>query len=252
MFRRYSTIGGTSIPCNSSCVLFSWTASREFRSPASQQKGTLRGTNRKVNPLEARSWVESSRLARMAPQVAAEWDYDKNPMTVHPLVVGSTAIEPRWWRCAQCNHSYEMPPERRTLRGCGCPKCAEQKENVEQQTIGGIHQLQTERIKPKFSREYAQRQQEREFGALDFDNALEVELQDAESTSEVIEGHHGKTVDQLLAETDLTEGETSVKYKPKAVTTHTDDEITRRLKHHTDSSKRPRQVAQGSKRIKAS
>lgn len=63
-------------------------------------------------------------LETMYPEIAAEWDYDKNEDTPNHVHAGST--KNAYWVCPQ-GHHYEMPPIRRTKQGCGCSICAGKK-----------------------------------------------------------------------------------------------------------------------------
>ena len=83
---------------------------------------TFRG-RRRMQAIEAEQWGIRSKLAVVDSQVASEWDYEKNPMSKYPAIIPASAIEPFWWKCSKCEHSYQMAPERRVLRGIGCPSC---------------------------------------------------------------------------------------------------------------------------------
>lgn len=67
-----------------------------------------------------------TRLRTAAPEIAAEWDGEKNPGHLYPEIVGIGHMQPVWWRCAECDCSYEMSVEKRVVRGGGCPDCAAQ------------------------------------------------------------------------------------------------------------------------------
>ena len=63
-------------------------------------------------------------LATTHPQIAAEWDYEKNG-DLKPTQVIAYNDKKLWWKC--CNeHSYQSTIKRRKL-GYGCPECAKQK-----------------------------------------------------------------------------------------------------------------------------
>lgn len=63
-------------------------------------------------------------LATTLPELAAEWDYEKNaPLT--PDVVMAGADKKAWWR-GKCGHSWEAYIYTRKT-GAGCPYCAGQK-----------------------------------------------------------------------------------------------------------------------------
>ena len=63
-------------------------------------------------------------LATCYPNIAAEWDYDKNDDTPNHIHCGSH--KKVWWLCA-LGHSYEMKISSRTRQGCGCNVCAGKK-----------------------------------------------------------------------------------------------------------------------------
>ncbi|CCW60727.1 unnamed protein product [Phytomonas sp. EM1] len=65
-----------------------------------------------------------TRLCTAAPDIAAEWNYEKNPMHLYPEIVGIGYVMPVWWKCSACGHSYEMSVEKRVVRGGGCEVCA--------------------------------------------------------------------------------------------------------------------------------
>lgn len=56
------------------------------------------------------------------PEVAAEWDYEKNaPLLLSEVVPGSHREV--YWMCSECGHSWHARVYTRT-GGHGCPKCA--------------------------------------------------------------------------------------------------------------------------------
>lgn len=63
-------------------------------------------------------------LATLYPEIAKEWDYERNgDKTPDSIVPGHNAKV--WWKCSKCGHSYQAPPSRRTSQGSGCRKCAD-------------------------------------------------------------------------------------------------------------------------------
>lgn len=62
-------------------------------------------------------------LAELSPNIAKEWDYDKNyPLT--PNEIANRAGRKAWWRCPK-GHSYSSVVASRTGKdACGCPICA--------------------------------------------------------------------------------------------------------------------------------
>nr|CCC90012.1 conserved hypothetical protein [Trypanosoma congolense IL3000] len=65
-----------------------------------------------------------TRLSTAAPDIAAEWHEELNPMHLYPAIIGIGHVAPVWWRCASCQHAYQMSVEKRVVRGGGCPRCA--------------------------------------------------------------------------------------------------------------------------------
>lgn len=63
-------------------------------------------------------------LATTMPEVAAEWNYEKNgDLTPRDVKAGSR--KKVWWRCA-AGHEWEMAVNWRKI-GCGCPYCSHQR-----------------------------------------------------------------------------------------------------------------------------
>lgn len=56
------------------------------------------------------------------PDVALEWDYEKNyPITPKHIFAGS--LQKYWWICSKCGNSFQASASNRTNRHSGCPKC---------------------------------------------------------------------------------------------------------------------------------
>lgn len=64
-------------------------------------------------------------LATRYPELAKEWDYERNGGTTPDSIVPGHNKKV-WWICPKCGRSYQAPPNRRTSQGSGCRKCAEQ------------------------------------------------------------------------------------------------------------------------------
>ena len=59
-------------------------------------------------------------IVTLFPEIAAEWDYDKNGK-IDPSCVSSASHTRYWWKCA-LGHSYQSAPYSRTLQyKSGCP-----------------------------------------------------------------------------------------------------------------------------------
>ena len=60
-------------------------------------------------------------LATQSPELARQWDYEKNVPLV-PADVSAGSHRPVWWRCEK-GHSWRASIHSRSS-GCGCPICA--------------------------------------------------------------------------------------------------------------------------------
>ena len=61
-------------------------------------------------------------LASVNPELANEWDYERNSLTPEEVVAGSNKRV--WWKCSICGHEWETTVVARNL-GQGCQKCAD-------------------------------------------------------------------------------------------------------------------------------
>lgn len=64
-------------------------------------------------------------LATLYPEIAAEWDYEKN-LDVKPSQIKPGSNTPRYWICSKHNISYKTAPANR-IKGCGCRMCKSEK-----------------------------------------------------------------------------------------------------------------------------
>lgn len=55
------------------------------------------------------------------PEIAKDWDYDKNELSPDTVLAGTHAKY--WWKCALCGDSYLMSPNMRSSKYRNCPKC---------------------------------------------------------------------------------------------------------------------------------
>ena len=70
------------------------------------------------------------------PDIAAQWDYEKNyPLKPENFFVGSSRKK-FWWKCPK-GHEYQRSIIERTAKGHGCPYCSNHKILV------GYNDLQT-------------------------------------------------------------------------------------------------------------
>lgn len=56
------------------------------------------------------------------PEIASEWNYDKNDSLPSDYVFGSH--EEAWWKCSKCGFEYKMRILHRTRTNSGCPCCS--------------------------------------------------------------------------------------------------------------------------------
>ncbi|CBZ30436.1 conserved hypothetical protein [Leishmania mexicana MHOM/GT/2001/U1103] len=92
--------------------------------PARHKASTIRIANRKkVEMFVGKRYHLPTRLRVAAPDIAAEWDHEKNPMHLYPDIVSIGYMHPVYWKCQRCANSYEMSVEKRVVRGGGCPVC---------------------------------------------------------------------------------------------------------------------------------
>lgn len=94
-----------------------------------RHKTTKIANRRRTEMFHAFKYIVPTRLSNAAPHIAEEWDYDKNPLYTYPKIVGVAAMAKYWWRCRVCGKSFEESPERRVVRGYGCPHCVEAAKN---------------------------------------------------------------------------------------------------------------------------
>lgn len=80
------------------------------------------------------------------PEIAAEWDYEKNSGTdLTPDSISYGSSYKAWWICPN-GHEYEMKVSKRTLRGDSCPICSGHK------TVPGINDFAT--VYPDIAKEW--------------------------------------------------------------------------------------------------
>lgn len=68
-----------------------------------------------------RVWTGFNDLAEMYPDVAKEWDHQKNEIT--PTEILAHTPKKYWWICEK-GHSYEQSVQNKTTKGHGCPICS--------------------------------------------------------------------------------------------------------------------------------
>ena len=72
---------------------------------------------------------EGNSLARLAPELAAEWDTQKNlPLTPEKVLPRSS--KKVWWRCSK-GHTWQTSVAKRYVRKDGCPYCSGRRASAE-------------------------------------------------------------------------------------------------------------------------
>ena len=74
-------------------------------------------------------------LATVSPELACEWNYDKNVILPSEVTKGSN--KKVWWKCS-LGHEWQAYISNRALQGTGCPYCASKR------IIAGFNDLQTQ------------------------------------------------------------------------------------------------------------
>ena len=74
-----------------------------------------------INQLVTCTKKENS-LAVTHPEIAKEWDYEKNG-SLRPEHVTYGSNRPVYWKCRNCGESYLKPIKERTIRNYACPYC---------------------------------------------------------------------------------------------------------------------------------
>lgn len=74
--------------------------------------------------------IEKSSLERAYPQLAAEWDYEKNPSDHTPEnVTPNNYTQRAWWKCVG-GHSWGATVKNRVSRKMNCPDCERENKNL--------------------------------------------------------------------------------------------------------------------------
>ncbi len=107
-----------------------WLCPKGHSYEASPNKRTGTGNNPTNCPYCANQRVgQDNSLAAKFPEIAAEWDYDKNgDLTPKLIVYGSQ--KKVFWKCAR-GHVWKTTPSSRTRDDTGCPKCRPNRSKIE-------------------------------------------------------------------------------------------------------------------------
>lgn len=68
-------------------------------------------------------------LATVNPELALEWDYEKNGTLTPQMVVGGSNKKV-WWKCKVCSHSWKTDVYSRHTAGHGCPVCGRKNRKI--------------------------------------------------------------------------------------------------------------------------
>jgi len=68
-------------------------------------------------------------LATVRPEIAKEWNYEKNGELM-PSDVTRGANKIVWWKCNKCGNEYQANIANRTVLGRDCPKCGRKKQAI--------------------------------------------------------------------------------------------------------------------------
>lgn len=86
-------------------------------------------------------------LVTLSPEIAGQWDYEKNG-DIRPETVSASSHAKVWWKC-ELGHSWQaMPFSRTRARSAGCPYCTGRK------VLKGFNDLET--LKPDLADEWNQ------------------------------------------------------------------------------------------------
>lgn len=83
-------------------------------------------------------------LYDLYPNIANEWDYNKN-ITINPKKVKSKSNIKVWWICSECGNSYKSSIISRTS-GTGCPKCGIIKNTLKRSKSVNMIDLNTNEV----------------------------------------------------------------------------------------------------------
>ena len=91
-------------------------------------------------------------LATLYPEIAKEWDYEKNNILTPTDIIVNSSKE-YWWKCMTCGYSWKAPLNRR-VNGAGCTIC-KHKEGIIKRTSNLISKGNSlAQLNPKLSAEW--------------------------------------------------------------------------------------------------
>lgn len=136
-FRSYtllSSYGFSVIPKSAE-----WTGGPKYTCVRYKSSHIRIANRKKVEMFIGQRFHVPTRLRNAAPDIAAEWDFHKNPGHLYPAIVGVGCMELVWWRCHRCHFSFSMSPEKRVVRGGGCPKCRVEEQQGQKSEEGLVN-----------------------------------------------------------------------------------------------------------------
>ena len=84
-------------------------------------------------------------LKTLYPEIAEEWDYERNEGVLPEDVIAGSNVN-YWWKCKKCGGGWKTSPAHRTSRKSGCPFCSGQK------VLEGYNDLET--LYPDLAKEW--------------------------------------------------------------------------------------------------
>jgi len=69
-------------------------------------------------------------LASKFPEIAKEWNYEKNN-NISPQTIRAGTHKKVWWKCSKCKHEWIASPNNRTYHNSKCPKCTHSSGHIE-------------------------------------------------------------------------------------------------------------------------
>lgn len=92
-----------------------------WQAQISQVGPTCKPCSYKIRAYHRRLPEPGNSLADLRPDIACEWDGDRNDLTSHEVGPGSDITV--WWKCKRCQHSWLGSVRSRTSRSSGCRNC---------------------------------------------------------------------------------------------------------------------------------
>lgn len=75
--------------------------------------------------------LKENAMLKVRPNFFYEWDFEKNDkigLDVYKITFGSA--KKAWWKCPECDSSYDMSINNRTANGSGCSYCSGKRVNI--------------------------------------------------------------------------------------------------------------------------